>query len=68
MQQSESIMSKKSRPFQWQKFANCDSGAVAVEYSIIAGAMFLAISPAFYIMRDTIWDKFTFIADTLAGM
>ena len=44
------------------RFIRDESGAVAIEYSLIAGAMFLAISPAFYLVRDAINVKFAAIA------
>jgi Flp pilus assembly pilin Flp len=50
-----------------EKYFACESGAVAVEYSLIAGAMFLAISPAFYLLRDSILVKFNDIATYLTA-
>jgi Flp pilus assembly pilin Flp len=43
----------------FRRLVRNEDGAVAIEYSLIAGAMFLAISPAFYLVRDAIGVKFT---------
>jgi Flp pilus assembly pilin Flp len=48
----------KNRAKNFGNFVRDEEGAVAIEYSLIAGAMFLAISPAFYIVRDSINVKF----------
>ncbi len=40
-------------------YLSCEDGSTAIEYSIIAGTMFLAISPAFYLVRDSIGVKFS---------
>ncbi len=51
---------------KYASFVEDESGAVAIEYSLIAGAMFLAISPAFYLVRDAINVKFADVTSYLA--
>ncbi|MCB1380465.1 MAG: hypothetical protein KDK89_19165 [Alphaproteobacteria bacterium] len=41
---------------------NCQKGTVAVEYTVITSAMFLAIIPGFYYVSSSVGLKF----DTLA--
>jgi Flp pilus assembly pilin Flp len=60
-------MSKKIVTEAHVAFLKNDDGSVAVEYSLIAGAMFLAISPAFYLVRDSINVKFQSIVNFLAA-
>jgi Flp pilus assembly pilin Flp len=55
-------MTKNINSGKWRVFLSADAGSVAIEYSLIAGAMFLAITPAFYLLRDKIWDKYNLIA------
>ena len=42
-----------------QRFRDCQSGATAVEYGIIAMAMFLALIPAFIYVAAAMEIKFT---------
>jgi Flp pilus assembly pilin Flp len=51
----------------YKEFLACEKGSAAIEYSLIAGAMFLAISPAFYLVRDSINVKFQAIVNYLAS-
>jgi Flp pilus assembly pilin Flp len=56
-----------TKPVLW-RFCVCEDGAVAVEYSVIAGAMFLALTPAFYILRDSINVKYAEILTYLQSI
>ncbi len=60
-------MKKLIKESKLRKLLRCEQGAVAIEYSLIAGAMFLAISPAFYLVRDSINVKFQTIVDYLVA-
>jgi Flp pilus assembly pilin Flp len=46
----------------WRKFTRSESGAVAIEYGLIAGGLLLAIYPAFYLITSSLTIKFTTIA------
>jgi Flp pilus assembly pilin Flp len=50
----------------YKEFLVCEKGSTAIEYSLIAGAMFLAITPAFYMVRDSINVKFEAIVGYFA--
>lgn len=50
---------------QYRKYCNDEKGAMAIEYSLIAGAMFLALVPAIYYVADAVSDKFLLIPDWL---
>jgi Flp pilus assembly pilin Flp len=49
----------------YRAFAADDAGAMAIEYSLIAGAMFLALVPAIYYVADAVSEKFLLIPDWL---
>jgi Flp pilus assembly pilin Flp len=46
-----------------RQFIRSQSGAVAIEYSLIAAAMFLAIYPAFYFITSAIGIKYQDVAN-----
>ncbi len=48
-------------------YLNCTSAAVAIEYAIIAVAMFLALVPGFYYVSSAVQQKFAFIGNFLFG-
>lgn len=49
----------------YRNFCSDERGAMAIEYSLIAGAMFLALVPAIYYVADAVSDKFLLIPDWL---
>jgi Flp pilus assembly pilin Flp len=44
-----------------QNYLKNTDGAVAIEYTIIVAAMFLALVPSIYIFRDAVADRYTAI-------
>ncbi len=50
-----------------RRFRECESGAVAVEYSVIAVAMFLALVPAFIYVAAAMEVKFTSVTSFFNG-
>jgi Flp pilus assembly pilin Flp len=48
---------------KWREFAGSESGAVAIEYGLIAGGLLLAIYPAFYLITSSLTLKFSTIAN-----
>jgi Flp pilus assembly pilin Flp len=49
------------------QFLRCESGSVAVEYVIMAAAMFLALIPSFLYVASGIGIKFSTISDYFQG-
>ena len=49
-------------------FLGCESGAVAVEYVIIAAAMFLALIPSFLYVASGMLAKFSSVGGYFAGL
>lgn len=47
----------------WNAFFRNAAGTVAVEYAVIAGAMFLALIPGFIYVSSGIRAKFEFLID-----
>ncbi len=49
------------------RFFKCESGTVAVEYVVMAAAMFLALIPSFLYVASGIGVKFSTISDYFGG-
>ena len=49
-------------------FFHCDRGAVAVEYVVIAAAMFLALIPSFLYVASGMMTKFSSVSGYFNGM
>ncbi len=49
-------------------FRVCESGAVAVEYVMIAAAMFLALIPSFLYVASGMTNKFSSVGGYFAGL
>ncbi len=49
-------------------FLGCESGAVAVEYVVIAAAMFLALIPSFLYVASGMATKFSGIEGYFSGL
>jgi Flp pilus assembly pilin Flp len=50
----------------WREFERSESGAVAIEYGLIAGGLLLAIYPAFYLITSSVTVKFSDIANAFS--
>jgi Flp pilus assembly pilin Flp len=48
---------------KWRQFLDEQSGAMAIEYGLIAGGMLLAIYPAFYLITSSVSIKFQDVAN-----
>lgn len=49
-------------------FRACENGAVAIEYVIIAAAMFLALIPSFLYVASGMTTKFSSVGGYFAGL
>ncbi len=48
---------------RWREFTKSESGAVAIEYGLIAGGLLLAIYPAFYLITSSLTVKLQVVAN-----
>jgi Flp pilus assembly pilin Flp len=48
---------------KWRNLVQSQSGAVAIEYALIAAAMLLAIYPAFYFITSALGLKLQVVVD-----
>lgn len=60
-------MNTRSFVRQFRAFLDCTNGAVAIEYVVIAAAMFLALIPSFLYVASGMTTKFSSVGGYFNG-